>query len=134
MFGKAAKAEVLIPDRASPDYAAAGFLLDQFDAKLPAFERHAFVQVKIILDENISWAAGYERARAYARDHFVRNDHPVVIVAHVPGAAGSSNANHVHVIVLSRTLGINGFGETDYILCSDRGHSEAWDSWQQYTS
>lgn len=130
VFGRAVKAEVLIPDTASTDYAEAGFLLEQFDSKLPGFERHAFIQVKITIEESVSWTAGYERVRAYARQHFVGNGHPVAIVAHVPGAAGSSNANHVHVIVLSRTLSINGFGETDYVLCSDRGHNEAWDAWQ----
>ncbi|EMD82900.1 hypothetical protein [Pacificimonas flava] len=133
VFGKAAKSEVLIPDAASSDYAEAGFLLEQFDTKLPAFERHAFIQVKITLEESISWTAGYEKVRAYAREHFVGDGHPVIIVAHVPGAAGSANANHVHIIVLSRTLGINGFGQTNHTLCSDRGHGHAWEMWGRGT-
>lgn len=131
VFGKAARSEVLIPDTAAPDYADAEFLLGQFDAKLPVFERHAFIQVKITLGAAGTWTAGYEQVRAYARGHFVMGGHPVVLAAHVPGAAGSPNASHVHVIVPSRSLSINGFGETNYELCSDLGHSEAWEAWDK---
>lgn len=134
VFGRAAKWEVLIPDGASADYADLQFLLDRFDARLQPFERHVFIQVKITLDPRESWVAGYERARAYARAHFVSQGHPVVIVAHVPGTAGSANAAHVHVVVLSRDLGINGLGEVNHRLCSDKGNAEAWDAWQTHLS
>ncbi len=66
-FGKAAKWEVLIPDKAPSEFADIDRLLDRFDAMLPPFERHALVQVKIILDPQQSWVAGYERVRSYVR-------------------------------------------------------------------
>jgi hypothetical protein len=134
VFGRAAKWEVLIPDSAPADYADLDFLLERFDARLQPFERHVFIQVKITLDPGESWVAGYERVRAYARSHFAGQGHPVVIVAHVPGTAGSANASHVHVVVLNRSLGINGLGEVNHRLCSDKGNADAWDSWQAHLS
>lgn len=134
VFGRAAKWEVLIPEAAPADYADLDFLLDRFDARLQPFERHVFIQVKITLDPAESWVAGYERARAYARAHFVGQGHAVVIVAHTPGTAGSANASHVHVVVLSRSLGINGLGEVNHRLCSDTGNADAWDAWQAHLS
>lgn len=133
-FGHAAKWEVLIADDAPTDYADRDFLLERFDTRLQPFERHAFIQVKIALAPQESWVAGYERVRSYARGHFVAQRHPVILIAHVPGVAGSGNASHVHAVVLSRELGINGFGEVNHRLCSDKGQADAWSAWQTHLS
>lgn len=131
-FGKAAKWEVLIPDNAPSEFADFDRLLDRFDAMLPPFERHALVQVKIILDPQQSWVAGYERVRSYVRGHFLPAAHPVVLVAHVPGVAGATNRSHVHAMVLSRALTIDGMGIVNHRLCSDLGHTDAWAAWQAF--
>lgn len=132
VFGRAMKSEVLISDTAPTDYADLDFLLDRFDARLQPFEQHAFIQIKLTMNEGQSWVAGYELARAYARSYFVEQGLAVIIVAHVPGVAGSPNANHVHLIVLSRSLTINGFGEVHRKLCSDRGNVSTWDAWSAH--
>ncbi|MEW9853901.1 hypothetical protein [Novosphingobium sp. M1R2S20] len=132
-FGYAAKCEVLVPSDAPGDYADLDFLLERFNRTLPPFERHAFIQVKVTLDPREPWHAGYERVRAYARSHFAR--HAVILVAHVPGTAGlDGNGSHVHCVVLSRPLGINGFGGACHHLCSDKGHADAWAAWQAHHS
>lgn len=129
-FGAAAKVEVLLPSTAPADYADAGFLLRRFDETLPPFERHAMVQAKIALDPAEAWHAGYERIRAYARSHFAIR-FPVILVAHVPGVAGlDGNGSHVHCIVLSRAVGINGFSGACHKLCSDKGYATALSAWQ----
>lgn len=133
MFGHAAKWEVLLPHDAPGDYANLDFLLERFDRTLPPFERHAFIQVKVPLDPNEAWHAGYERVRSYARAHFVDMGHAVILVAHVPSVAGlDGNGSHVHCVVLSRALTINGFGGASHHLCSDKGHIEAWAAWQAH--
>jgi len=129
-FGAAAKVEVLLPPTAPADYASAEFLLRRFDETLPPYERHAMVQAKIVLDAAEPWHVGYERARTYARSHFAAR-FPTILVAHVPGVAGLEGyGNHVHCIVLSRALGINGLGGADHQLCSDRGYADALSAWQ----
>lgn len=130
IYGVAAKSEVLLPALASGEYMDLGFLLERFDKTLPPFERHAFVQTKISLDPNEPWHVGYERVRSYARNHFTR--HAVILVAHIPGTVGlEGNGSHIHCIVPSRLLGINGFGGACHHLCSDRGHVDAWMAWEE---
>lgn len=129
-FGIAARFEVLLPRYAPGEYAMLSHLLARFDATLPAYERHALVQVKIELPSHEPYHVGYEVVRAFARKHFtVERAHPVILVAHLPGTAGSENKAHIHVIALSRELGPNGFGETSYRLCSDKGQADAWEAW-----
>ncbi len=53
-----------------------------------------------------------------------------MLVAHVPGVAGAMNRSHVHAMVLSRALTINGMGSVNHRLCSDLGHTDAWEAWQ----
>jgi hypothetical protein len=132
-FGTAARFEVLLPRYASGEYAVLTHLLARFDATLPAYMHHALVQVKIELPNHEPFHLGYEVVREFARQHFtIERAHPVILVTHLPGMAGSENKSHVHVIVLSRELGPNGFGEISTRLCSDRGQSDAWDAWQPY--
>jgi len=132
-FGNAARSEVLLPRHASGEYAKLDFLLARFDATLPAYERHAFVQVKVELPRCEPYHVGYEVVRNFARKHFtIERAHPVVSVAHLPGMAGSENAPHVHAIVLARELGPNGFSETSTRLCSDKGQIDAWEAWQPH--
>jgi hypothetical protein len=57
----------------------------------------------------------------------------VILVAHVPGVAGLDGyGNHVHCIVPSRPLTINGFGGADHRLCSDKGYTEALAAWKAW--
>jgi hypothetical protein len=131
-FGWAAKMEVLLPRDAPSDYAGINFLLRRFDETLPPFECHAMVQVKIVLGAAEPWHAAYERVRGYARSHFAAR-FPTILVAHVPGVAGLTGyGNHIHCIVLSRPLGINGLGGADHHLCSDRGYADALQAWQAH--
>lgn len=133
VFGKAAKVEVLLPDTAPSDYANLAFLLRQVDETLPPFERHVIVQAKIALDPSEPWHVGYERARAFARSHFCRRGFPVIMVGHVPSVAGLNGyGSHVHCIVLSRPVTINGLGGACHRLCSDKGHREARDAWKAW--
>ena len=131
-FGLAAKVEVLLPRTAPSDYAFPEFLLRRFDETLPPFEMHTMVQVKITLDPGEPWHVGYERVRGYARTHFAER-FPVILVAHVPGVAGlTGNGSHVHCIVLSRPLDINGLGGACHRLCSDKGYAEALAAWRAH--
>lgn len=133
IFGDAAKGEVLVPGNAPGDYANIGFLVRRFDEALPSFEKNVGVHVKIVLDPDEAWHGAYERVRAYVRSHFVALGHAAILVAHIPGSAClAGNGSHIHCIVLSRKLTINGFAEVDYVLCSDRGHASAWKAWQEH--
>lgn len=134
IFGHAARSEVLLPPCAPGDYANIDFLLQRFDETLPPFENHAMVQVKLALDESEPWHSGYERVRAFARDHFA-DRFPVILVAHIPGTAGlEGNGSHVHCIVLSRFLSVNGLRGACHLLCSDRGYAAALSAWRQHTN
>jgi hypothetical protein len=131
-FGWAAKSEVLLPPNAPGDYASQEFLLQRFDETLPPFESHIMIQTRLALDPNRPWHAGYEHARAFARDHFATR-FPVIMVAHVPGIAGLEGyGNHVHCIVLARPLGIDGLGGTCHRLCSDKGYDSALAAWRDH--
>lgn len=132
-FGKAAKAEMLLPDGAPADYADLAFMLERFDRQQPSYERHVMIQVKLALPEDEPWHVGYERGRAFARSHFCGRGFPVILVAHVPSVVGlEGRGSHVHCIVLARPLSINGFGGPSHRLCSDKGYAEAlaaWNGW-----
>ena len=131
-FEDAAKVEVLLPQMAPSDYASVDFLLPRFDATLPPFECHAMIQTKIELDDAETWHFAYERVRAYARAHFAAR-FPTILVAHVPNTVGLEGyGSHVHCIVLSRPIGINGFGGACSNLCSDRGYAAALSAWENY--
>ncbi len=133
-FGQAAKAEILLPQTAPGDYADLDFLLKRFDETLPPFEHHAMIQVKLSLDPEEPWHVGYERVRSFARAHFAKR-FPIVLVAHIPGVAGlDDNGSHVHCIVLSRPVTINGLGGACHRLCSDRGYEEALVAWQAWAT
>jgi hypothetical protein len=132
-FGFAAKGEILLPHTAPGEYGNMLYALERFDETMP-FERHAMIQVKLSLDEEEPWHAGYERVRGFARSHFA-NRFAVILVAHIPGVAGlNGNGSHIHCIVLSRFLTINGFGGACYSLCSDTGYEEALTAWQEWTA
>lgn len=132
-FGTAARSEVLLPRFAPGEYTTLAHLLARFDATLPMYERHALVQVKIELPLYEPYHVGYEVVRSFALQHFaIERAHPAILVAHLPGLAGSENKPHIHVIVLARELGPNGFGQTSTRLCSDKGQADAWDAWQPY--
>lgn len=131
-FGHAAKVEVLLPPAAPSDYANLDFLLQRFDETLPPFEKHALIQAKILLDEEEAWHAGYERVRSFARGHFAGR-FPVVLIAHIPSVGGlAGNGSHVHCVVLSRGLTINGFAGACTELCSDKGYRSARDAWRAH--
>lgn len=132
-FGHASKHEVLIPDGTPTEYADLDFLLKRFDDTLPSFEKHAFIQVKLALDPG--WTASYERVRAFARGYFAQGlHHPLILIAHVPTKASLGNAAHVHCVVLSRPLTLDGLGPTNHPLCSDRGYEETLNAWRRYVA
>ncbi|MXP42087.1 hypothetical protein GRI75_10590 [Altererythrobacter soli] len=134
-FGAAAKVEVMLHDTAPADYAGLAFLLRQFDEMLPPYERHVMIQVKLALNSKEPWHAGYERARAFARKHFVSQRFPVIMAAHVPSVVGLDGyGSHVHCIVLSRRVSINGLEGACHRLCSDRGYVEALAAWKAWVA
>jgi hypothetical protein len=134
-FGAAAKFETLLHGGAPSVYADLAFLLREFDEQLPPYERHAMIQVKLGLDPDIPWHAGYEHVRGFAYAHFVPQRFPVILVAHVPSVAGLNGyGSHVHCIVLSRPVGINGLEGACYHLCSDRGYADALAAWQTWSA
>ena len=72
--------------------------------------------------------------RALAKDHFAYQ-FPVVIVAHIPSVAAlDGQGSHVHIIVLSRTLGRDGLGAVNHELCSDLGYAKALAAWEEFRS
>lgn len=132
-FGKAAKAEVLLPRSAPGDYADLAFLLRQVDETLPPYERNVMIQLKLALDPEEPWPAAYERVRDFARHHFSSQRFPVILVAHAPSVAGlNGHGSHIHCIVLARRLGINGLEGACHKLCSDRGCAEAFAAWRTW--
>lgn len=131
--GVACNVDLVLPRRAPGDYWDIAHLLARFDATMPAFERHALVQVKIGLPDHEALHVGADKVRAFARRHFaIERRLAAILVTHAPGIAGSSNQPHVHVIVPARELGPNGFGVTVHRLCSDSGQQEAWEAWKPY--
>ena len=124
-FGLAARIEVLLPPSAPSDYTNLEFLTKRFDETLPPFEKHALVQAKFVLDDDEAWHIGYERVRSFARSHFAHR-YVVILIAHIPATAGlKGQGNHIHCVVLSRTINVNGFGGACTSLCSDRGYNAA---------
>ena len=107
------------------------FLLDRYDRTLPSYEQHAFVQMKFTLVHDEPLHVGWERVRAFALQYLAGERRlAAVLVLHNPGAAGSGNAPHIHVIVPARQLTANRFGATDKRLCLNQGQGECWGAWQ----
>lgn len=133
-FGTAAKSELLLPPTAPAVYAAIPFLIEHFDRQLPRHERNVMVQIKLALDPEEPWHYGYENIRAFARWHFA-NRFPVILAAHVPSVGGLNGYGpHVHCIVLSRPITINGLQGACYRLCSDTGYLEALTAWKVWNA
>lgn len=131
-FGRAARIEVLLPSSAPADYTNLEFLTKRFDETLPPFEKHALVQAKFLLNDDEAWHIGYERVRSFARSYFAHR-YVVILIAHIPATAGlKGQGNHIHCVVLSRTININGFGGACTTLCSDRGYNAAVAAWQEH--
>src|SRR5690606_40938082 len=111
------------------------FRIEPHHDDLPRHERTPLVQVQLALDPEAPWHAGYERVRGFARAHFVSQHLPVILVAHVPSVGGLNGYGpHVHCIVLSRPININGLLGANYRLCSDTGYAEALAAWQAWTA
>lgn len=132
-FGQAMRVDLALPSAASGEYMSLAFLLDRYDRTLPSYEQHAFVQMKFTLPGHEPLHVGWEQVRAFALQYLARERGlATVLVLHNPGAAGSCNPPHIHLIVPARELTANGFGATDKRLCSDIGQEECWAAWQDF--
>lgn len=132
-FGQALLADLVLPAEASGEYMDLAFLFDRYDRTQPSYEQHALVQMKFTLADSEPLHVGWERVRAFALQYLAgERGMAAVLVLHNPGAAGSGNAPHIHVIVPARQLTANGFSATDTRLCSDQGHEECWAAWQAH--
>jgi hypothetical protein len=62
----AARTDLLLPSDAQADYADVEHLLERFDAKLPASEKHAYVQITLRFPGATNIHGPFEEARAFA--------------------------------------------------------------------
>lgn len=125
----------MLPLRVPDDYwDIARHLLARFDATVPAYERHAFVQVTIRMPDIEPHHVGAEKVRAFWRRHFAveRRLPAIIIIIHAPVVFGSWNRPHIHVVLPERELGPDGFGVAVLRLCSGTGQKKAWEAWKPY--
>lgn len=126
----AAKTDLLLPCDAQSDYMDVRHLLERFDAKLPASEKHAYLQITLRYPGAMNVHGPFEEARAFAWQYLVVERRlATVIVVHAPFLAGSENSPlHVHLISPLRRLGALGWGEMETRLQNDRGRAEVFEA------
>lgn len=126
----AARVEVLLPADAPEEYSDPDFLTRNFDARLPEQGATAYVQLTMRFPDALNLHGPYERCRSFLREEFVDGRSlPVLMVLHAPHLTGSSNAPHVHALILPRTIGRFGFGEPDLSTGSDRDRDAIQAAW-----
>ncbi|RSU75857.1 hypothetical protein BRX37_10210 [Sphingomonas sp. S-NIH.Pt3_0716] len=134
---KAAHNDLLLPDAAGGEYMDLCYLLQRYDAMLPAAERNGFAQFTLRLPPDQPPHRGWEQARAWVRSYFVRQEQlAALMILHLPYLAGSPNASHIHIVLPARRLTVNGFTGHARDIISDGGcHNalNAWLSFQQET-
>jgi hypothetical protein len=130
----AAKTDLVLPSDAQADYAEARHLLERFDAKLPAREKHAYVQITLRFPGATNIHGPFEEARAFAWEYLVIERRlATFVVVHAPFFAGSeTSALHVHLISPLRRLGALGWGEMETWLQNDRGRVEVFEAWTTF--
>ncbi|TCU59813.1 hypothetical protein EDF58_102501 [Novosphingobium sp. PhB57] len=130
---KAAHHDLLLPEAASGEYMDLSYLLQRYDAMLPGSERTGYAQFTLTLPSEQPPHVGWEQVRAWVRSYFVRQERlAALMVLHLPYLAGSSNANHIHVVIPARRLSVNGFTGHARDICSDSGCHDASASWLSF--
>jgi len=126
----AARTDLLLPSDSQADYADVEHLLERFDAKLPAAEKHAYVQITLRFAGATNIHGPFEEARAFAWNYLVVERRlATILVMHAPFLAGSANPLHAHLISPLRRLGALGWGEMEPWLQNDRGRMEVFQAW-----
>jgi hypothetical protein len=127
----AARTDILLPCDAQADYMDVHHLLKQFDAKLPAGEKHAYLQITLRYPGAVNIHGPFEEARAFAWRHLVMERRlATILVVHAPFLAGSETSPlHVHLIAPLRRLGALGWGEMENRLQNDRGRADSHKAW-----
>lgn len=129
----AARTDLLLPIDAQADYMDVHHLLDRYDAKLPAHEKHAFVQVTLHFPDALNLHGAWEEARSFAMRYLVMERQlAVVLVLHAPSLAASGSHLHAHLLMPLRRLGPLGWGEVERKLPNDRGFEEVREAWTAF--
>ncbi|MBH0113677.1 hypothetical protein I5E68_12035 [Novosphingobium sp. YJ-S2-02] len=130
---QASRHDLLLPDAASGEYMDLSYLLQRYDAMLPAAERNGYAQFTLTLPSDQPPHVGWEQVRAWVRSYFVRQEQlAALMVLHLPYLAGSSNAAHIHILLPGRRLSMNGFTGQARDVCSDGGCHNAWNAWLSF--
>lgn len=131
----AARTDLLLPPDAQADYMDVRHLLERYDATLPTYETHAFVQVTLHFPEAINMHSAWEEGRAFAMEHFVLNRQrrlAVIMALHAPSLAASGSNLHAHLAIPLRRVGALGWGEMERHLPNDRGREETFTAWMAF--
>lgn len=127
---------VLLPAAAADEYSDPRRLLASFDAAALGWKTALVAYATFRFPSLGRLHVMFEEVRAVARLLVETRGTPAMVVQHVPGAAGSRNSPHCHLLVPVRTLGGigDGWGAYDEVLETDQGQQLIWDAWQTVRS
>lgn len=124
---------VLLPAAAADEYLDPRRLMASFDASALAWKTSLVAYATFRFPSAARLHVMFEEVRAVAKRLVETRGTPALVVQHVPGAAGSRNSPHCHLVVPVRTLGGigDGWGAYDDVLETDQGQRLIWETWQR---
>jgi hypothetical protein len=117
--------DVLLPPSASDEYLSPERLMADYERYLLPWRQGLVCVTKIFQPVTEPLQASYERIRAAARAASMKRNLPVVLCAHAPFHAGVDpglRQPHTHVLLLSSTLSLLGWGPPNDEVTCDAGH------------
>lgn len=131
----AERIEVILPAGADDMLADPELLLRQMDAHAVDHEKALLVYLTLPLPDVDRLHVGWERCRAFVREHFARDRQlATVLVLHAPGRVGSSNPLHCHCLIVPRHITGLGLahGAYDSDLLNDGGQAIVEAMWAEH--
>lgn len=101
----AERADVLLPPHAPDAYSDPKTLFEAMDRSAVPHQPALLTYVTVPLVGHERLHLGWEQVRSFAHTLAITREVAVCAVLHVPGRVGSSNAPHVHLLIVPRRIG-----------------------------
>ncbi len=103
--------DVVMPQGAPDMWWQPQALWRAYDEAVLGHQRDLIIALTCYVDDGFPIHAGWEQARAWVREALVEQRHlAAMMILHLPSAAGSANAPHVHILASARQALGWGFG------------------------
>lgn len=125
--------DIVLPSHASDADRDIPALVDRYDREMLSHKQTLLVYLTLRFPDAGSLQRGWEMGRAFALRQFaLKRGLATVMVQHAPHRVGSSNAPHLHLMVLPRRLTGLGFGAFDDQILYDGGLEQIHQEWRGF--